>query len=229
MLYEIVGLTCSEICEETGWPEKRVGSIISRKCNIVDGEHQRPKHNRKFYGRGFDLDHIEREYLDGATTYELGEKYDVNHTTISTWMRNRGICKGRGNKSAKPITKTCPRCGKTFTTTHRDKEYCSKTCQRAVSWTRRHDRLRVVDGGEDIPLREVYERDHGKCYICGRKTDFNDYRIVDGYKLCGLRYPTRDHVIAIYNGGKHEWSNIRLACHECNSRKKDKGQMRLAI
>jgi 5-methylcytosine-specific restriction endonuclease McrA len=229
MLHQILGMTHGEICDETGWPSSAVGNVLGRRCNVFGGKHIKPKLHRKWCARGFDLDQIERKYLDGATTYELGEKYCVSHQIISDWMRNRSIHKGKGNKSATPTEKTCPRCGKTFTTTHKDKEYCSKTCQRAVAWTRRHDRLRVVDGGEDIPLREVYERDHGKCYICGRKTDFNDYRIANGYKLCGLRYPTRDHVIAIHNGGKHEWSNIRLACHECNSRKKDKGQMRLAI
>jgi 5-methylcytosine-specific restriction endonuclease McrA len=36
-------------------------------------------------------------------------------------------------------------------------------------------------------------------------------------------------VIAIHNGGKHEWGNVRLACNGCNSRKQDKGQMQLAI
>jgi 5-methylcytosine-specific restriction endonuclease McrA len=44
----------------------------------------------------YDLDQIEREYLDGASSYELGEKYGVNHTTISKWMRKRGIHLGKG-------------------------------------------------------------------------------------------------------------------------------------
>ena len=229
MLHQILGMAHGEICDETGWPSNAVGNILGKRCNVFGGKHQKPRRHKRRYAKDYDLDQIEGEYLDGATTYELGEKYGVNHQTISKWMRKRGIQKGKGNKSATPIEKTCPRCGKTFTTTHKDKEYCTKTCQRAVSWTRRHDRLRVVDGGDDIPLREVYERDKGKCYICECKTDWNDYRIVNGYKVCGSKYPTRDHVIAIHNGGKHEWSNVRLACNGCNSRKQDKGQMRLAI
>lgn len=219
MLRKMLDLKRSDIVELTGYPVKAVDKIFAK----------RDLTRSSWYGRGYDLDQIEREYLDGASSHELGEKYGVKPNTISGWMRKRGIRKGHGNKLATPIEKTCPRCGKTFTTTHRDKEYCSKTCQRAVAWTRRHDMVRAAGIGDDIPLREVYERDRGRCYICGCKTDFNDYRIVDGYKLCGSRYPTRDHVIAIHNGGKHEWGNVRLACNGCNSRKQDKGQMRLAI
>jgi len=226
MLYTILGLSQKEICLETGWTQHTVSNAVSRRCQV---NYRDTRTKRRAHAVGYDLDQIEREYLDGATTYELGEKYGVSPNTISRWMCKRGICKGKGNKSAIPIEKTCPRCGKTFTTTHKDKEYCSKTCQRAVAWTRRHDMVRAAGVGDDIPLRQVYERDRGRCYICGCKTDFNDYRIVDGYKLCGSRYPTRDHVIAIHNGGKHDWNNVRLACNGCNSRKQDKGQMRLAI
>jgi hypothetical protein len=180
------------------------------------------------YAKDIDLDKIEREYLGGASTYELGEKYGVAHETISKWMRKRGIRKGRGNRSAEPLTKTCPRCGKTFATTLRNKTYCSETCRGMVNWTKRHDLLRAGDG-DHIPLREVYERDHGRCYICKRKTDWDDYRLVNGQKVVGKRYPTREHVIALHNGGTHTWDNVRLACHECNSKKRDLGQMRMAI
>ena len=42
-----------------------------------------------------DMDALEAEYLAGATTYELGEKYNVNHATISKWMKKRGHVRGK--------------------------------------------------------------------------------------------------------------------------------------
>lgn len=43
-----------------------------------------------------DVDAIEAAYLEGTSTYELGEKYGVNHSTISKWMVRRGCGKGKG-------------------------------------------------------------------------------------------------------------------------------------
>lgn len=40
---------------------------------------------------------IERDYINGASTYELGEKYGVSHETISKWMRELGHKRGKGN------------------------------------------------------------------------------------------------------------------------------------
>lgn len=43
-----------------------------------------------------DLEQIAHEYCDiGMTSYELGEKYSVDHTAISRWMRSLGINKGK--------------------------------------------------------------------------------------------------------------------------------------
>lgn len=175
------------------------------------------------------IDEIEREYLAGASTYQLGEKYGVRHETISTWMRKRGHRRGKGCSAER--TATCPRCHKQFRATRPNQTYCSQTCRNAAHWQYRDDEKRVNTDGqvEKIPLREIYDRDRGRCYICGGRTDWNDYRIVNGFKVCGPRYPPRDHVIALHNGGTHTRDNIRLACWECNSLKSDKGQMRLAI
>jgi 5-methylcytosine-specific restriction endonuclease McrA len=40
---------------------------------------------------------------------------------------------------------------------------------------------------------------------------------------------TLDHVIALANNGTHTWDNVQLLCSDCNSKKRDLGQMRLAI
>jgi ribosomal protein S27AE len=208
MLHESLGYTARQIADVTGYKHAAARNVLTRRGYPADRE----------YAKDVDLDQIEREYLGGASTYELGERYGVRHETISKWMRKRGIHKGKGNKLSTPMTKTCPRCGRVFTTTHRDKRYCSRTCRDAVASTKRYDLMRASEG-DYIPLRKVYERDHGRCYICKRKTDWNDFHFVNGQKVVGKRYPTRDHVIALHNGGTHTWNNVRLACHYCNSKK----------
>ena len=37
--------------------------------------------------------------------------------------------------------------------------------------------------------------------------------------IAGNMYPSIDHVIAVANGGTHEWSNVKLAHRICNSNK----------
>lgn len=50
-----------------------------------------------------DMDALEAEYLAGASTYELGEKYGVAHQTIGKWMGKRGYFRGKGYGSKKGV------------------------------------------------------------------------------------------------------------------------------
>lgn len=51
---------------------------------------------REIKGTDEVIDAIEREYLAGASTYQLGDKYGVHHATISKWMARRGHYRGKG-------------------------------------------------------------------------------------------------------------------------------------
>ena len=51
----------------------------------------------------------------------------------------------------------------------------------------------------------IYERDHYRCRICGRRT--NDLEI--------------DHIIPIAKGGKSTFDNLQTLCHRCNVKKGD--------
>lgn len=92
MLHTCMKWSPKEISDFTGEKYKKgsVQSILS-KHGLANAK-PRPKKS------DFDLDQIEYEYLVlGMSTYELGDKYSVNPRTISKWMRQRGICLGKGN------------------------------------------------------------------------------------------------------------------------------------
>lgn len=72
------------------------------------------------------------------------------------------------------------------------------------------------------PLRELYKRDKGICYICGSKCDYEDYTYRGNIFIAGNNYPSIDHVIPLCKGGKDDWSNIKLAHRICNSIKSAK-------
>lgn len=164
----------------------------------------------------------------GLSDYEISDTLGIGRYAVGYRLQKAGIHRGKGFVSPRELV--CERCGKTFVATKKNQIYCSKTCSDAVRSMRRNDAKRVgVDEVETITLREVWERDHGRCYLCGRKTDWNDYRTVNGWRVTGPRYPSRDHVIALSNGGTHTRDNIRLACFECNTNKNNHGQLRLAV
>lgn len=113
---------------------------------------------------------------------------------------------------------TCPVCGKTFSTMHRNATYCSDKCRKKAGNYRKDNRIKKekrIDGG--ITAKALYERDNGVCWICGEKCDINDYVVKDGTIICGNNYPSVDHVIPICEGGEDSWSNVRLAHRGCNS------------
>ena len=165
----------------------------------------------------------------GLSDYEIADALGTSRGIVNYRILKAFGKRGRGRSFARECV--CPRCGKRFTTMVKNQQFCSSACCNAAGRQKRDDEKRVnADGSvEEITLREIYDRDHGRCYICGRRTDWNDYRVVDGFKVVGPRYPSRDHVIALHNGGTHTRDNIRLAHRECNTLKSDKGQMRLAI
>jgi 5-methylcytosine-specific restriction endonuclease McrA len=91
--------------------------------------------------------------------------------------------------------------------------------------------LRRRDGpSHGLKWRDIADRDNMRCQICGRKVDVNDKWVNECGRWCfGRLYPTIDHIIALANGGTDTYDNVQLACKHCNSKKRDKGQMRLAI
>lgn len=102
--------------------------------------------------------------------------------------------------------------------------YCSDECKRKYinrKHDRRLDRAKRID--KSISLKKLYKRDKGICWICGKKCDYKDYvKDENGYFVVGANYPSIDHVYPLSKGGNHEWNNVKLAHHYCNTLKNDK-------
>lgn len=118
-----------------------------------------------------------------------------------------------GTKFKQMTLKQCPICGNCFVALNDNQKYCSYKCRDRNKWT-------MVDGYRyQFPLDEVYKRDNGICYICGKVCDWNDYAERNGMIIYGDNYPSRDHVIPKSKGGGDSWDNIRLAHRLCNTHK----------
>ena len=102
--------------------------------------------------------------------------------------------------------------------------YCSDECKRKHinrKHDKRLDRAERID--KSISLKKLYKRDKGICWICGGKCDYKDYtKDENGYFIVGANYPSIDHVYPLSRGGNHEWGNVKLAHHYCNTLKNDK-------
>lgn len=122
--------------------------------------------------------------------------------------------------------KTCVICGDEFKNGDERRKTCSSRCAKILKNSNhglkrfRHKGGQIIDYG--ITLQRIYDRDNGKCWICGEQTDFNDVLYSKtGYKYCGLKHPVKDHIIPLSYGGDESWENIRLACWKCNRDKSD--------
>lgn len=118
----------------------------------------------------------------------------------------------------------CPQCNSVFYChENHNQRFCNKECERNYAWEQYGSARRarkqdaVVD--KDITLKKVAKRDKDVCYLCGGIVDWNDYKIVNGKKCSLGQYPSIDHVVALKNGGKHSWDNVRLAHISCNAAK----------
>jgi hypothetical protein len=317
----------------TGYNSATVGNIISRKFGSRKerGYVVRAKWGLASIGPDA-LDVIEQEYLAGASTYELGEKYGVNPGTIGKWMRKRGHCRGKGSNSSKggkacaemarlryvqrfksvadkveylsggcgsttvrckacgrefwwdskrmwtmdvpcprcrgvdnesrhlaklqrkyereqqreaarewllSVPRICKECEDPFYSEYENATYCCDACRKRAANRRAAERRMRRGGGtgtyrhrmrievtkatydRTVTLSAVYKKFKGRCCMCGCKTVRS--------KEHKPNQATLDHVIALNNNGPHTWDNAQLLCSDCNSKKRDLGQMRLPI
>lgn len=105
---------------------------------------------------------------------------------------------------------------------------CSPQC-RARLRQQKHDQMRRVRMFKasrydmNITLTEVYQKDNGKCWLCGGMCDWSDsFTTEEGYFVAGDEYPSIDHVVPLSKGGLHTIDNVRLAHRGCNTKKGNK-------
>lgn len=119
----------------------------------------------------------------------------------------------------------CPCCGNLFIPVGNMK-YCSSACAKrinnAIKKDRRIRKIKHVVVDKNITIQRLYERDNGRCYLCGRVCDWSACEDKDGAFIAYDNYPSIDHVIPLSKGGLHAWDNVKLACRGCNNRKSDK-------
>lgn len=119
--------------------------------------------------------------------------------------------------------KVCIECGSVFLPKNNGQKCCSPKCSKRRANRKKDKRINnsnLVD--RDITLIKLYDRDGGRCYLCGCLCDWND-KVMDGNgnTIVGESYPTIEHVNPLSNGGKHSWANVKLACFYCNTVKGD--------
>lgn len=204
------GYSHSQITECTRTPIASVSEIIRRK---------RPELYQPLFGvRHVDLYTIEAEYLDGATTYELGDKYGVHPRTIGKWMRKLGHVRGKGNAGGNYRQRQTER----FLDEFPDKLEASKDGRRRAEVRRQY---RIASRPHDGPTtgltwQDIARRNGGnlKCWICGDVCD---------PEASGDKHPSVDHIIPLSNGGTDTYDNVRIACLGCNRDRNNRVQMTL--
>lgn len=77
-------------------------------------------------------------------------------------------------------------------------------------------RAHIATGDPGITLRALYDRDGGRCQLCGGLCDYDDFILRDGVTVVGNLYPSIDHVVPLSRGGSHTWDNVQLAHKGCN-------------
>lgn len=113
----------------------------------------------------------------------------------------------------------CPVCGKSTTRP----KYCSNICcskdhfDSSSHESKRRTKIKARYVDKDITLKKLYDRDNGKCWICGLACDYDDKTYTEKAVVAGNMYPSIDHVIALSDGGAHAWDNVKLAHRICNS------------
>lgn len=112
----------------------------------------------------------------------------------------------------------CCICGALFLTSHKNRVCCSKECSvkaaHRYSIDKREEKRRMARTKDSYQINalSLYRRDRGVCWICGGQCDLEADPNSDWY-------PSVDHIVVVSQGGKDEWSNVRLAHRRCNSRR----------
>ena len=211
-LYRVIcGFSNSEIGKAMGITTNSVCSIMRRRYPDLYESRNRLSEA--------DIDAIEHEYLAGSTSYELGDRYKVNHTTISKVMRKRGHHRGKGNGPTQQQSSNLAM--ERFLESYTEESGNSDTWRHRAAVRRRYRIIsRPHDGGTyGLKWKDVYKHNGHDltCWICKKKCRPNS-------KNRDMR-PSVDHVIPLSNGGTDTFDNVRIAHVGCNRNRSNKVQL----
>lgn len=113
------------------------------------------------------------------------------------------------------VPQACLECGEHFLRKETDgsRSYCSGRCSGRVG--RRTRRITERRRLEPIYFADIYDRDNGKCHICGLSASKT-------LKPPDYRAATLDHVHPISRHGEHSRDNVKIAHFLCNMLKSDR-------
>lgn len=122
-------------------------------------------------------------------------------------------------------TKTCLRCGSSFTTSKPLKAYCKLACHKHAARKRQKRKRRALHLGvahEQYTTLEIAKRDRYMCGLCRK-------RVAMTKQVPHPKAPTIDHVVPLDDGGDDVRANVQLAHFICNSTKGVRGTQQLAL
>ena len=109
---------------------------------------------------------------------------------------------------------TCNDCGVIAPKMRQVCESCRVIRERSYRLVQRHNRRtrERATKVERVDPRDIYDRDHGICYLCSKEIDLSlHYNHRDSFTL--------DHMIPLVLGGDTTRANLASAHRSCNSRK----------
>ena len=111
--------------------------------------------------------------------------------------------------------KRCEWCLQPFTATTTAQKFCCDAHNNIAKSQRRKARLRGAAVGEPPVLWAVYERDGGRCGLCGDGVERS-------IKWPDTRCASLDHIVPISRGGTDGSDNVQLAHLGCNQAKQNR-------
>lgn len=201
--------TCSEECSRG---LKRKGTWIEKSCAICGELFETHWDSQMTCGSGC----CKEEYKK--------KQHKVRNERAKNNSRNQlKKLEKQWQNALHTVERECKYCGSLFYCLDtNNKQCCSSECSKKYGYQRANKRIPKEQRVDKIPLKRLYKRDKGICYLCGEPCDWDDWRIsAKGNSYPGDKYPTIEHIIPISKGGLDAWDNVRLACWKCNLDKAD--------
>lgn len=133
MYFYVDGIrSATEIGRLLGIPTTSVYQILKRKYKENAEGHRKTR----CHIDDALLDCIERDYIDGISTYEIGEKYGLYHSTVSKLMKKRGHYRGKGYVSDEKLAEYAAQRERTQEQRRKERAECKKQRDELLAYQR---------------------------------------------------------------------------------------------